>query len=136
MQNGLQLYSETVRTMIFYIFYCSAMEILHSVEFETQNTAHFKTFMDSLNVIQNILPNTISQIWATASALTVSKSQYRDSYVKRLIPATTNHRAVIRALNHTALREAVDTLIKIPFFEVTVANFAHWTSLGGFSVLH
>lgn len=91
--------------------------------------------MDSLNVMPHILPNAMSQIWATASTLTSAASANRDDYVKRVIPAPTNFRAVIRALSHPRLRDAIDKLNKLPFFELSVANFAHWMTFGGSTVL-
>jgi hypothetical protein len=104
------------------------------LELEAKNQDGFKTFMDSLNVLQSVLPNSIPRIWVTASALTESNSPYKDAYVKRLITASTNHRAVIRALNHPVLRKAVDDLMKIPLFDITVAHFSFWTNGGGCTV--
>ena len=107
--------------------------IFRFLDFESNDQDGFKTFMDSLNVFQSILPNSVARIWATASG-GQSGSQSRDKYIKRVIPASTNHRAVIRALNHPILREAVDNLIKIPLFDITVAHFSYWTNTGGCTV--
>ena len=103
-------------------------------EFELAGGELFKTFMDSLNVVPSILENSPNQIWINGSSYTVANSSNRDAYIRSVVPQSTSFRGVIRALNHTRLREAVDSLIKIPMFELTISNLNLWSSLGSATV--
>ncbi|KAF9513988.1 hypothetical protein BS47DRAFT_1392879 [Hydnum rufescens UP504] len=102
--------------------------IVYSKEFETRSPTLFKIFIDSFNIAPPMLENDPGQLWASASALQVTEgSAVAEKYIRAVISGTSNQKAVIKALNNSRLRPAIDRLLQIPMMDFVWSHTCTWT---------
>ncbi|KAF9514123.1 hypothetical protein BS47DRAFT_1343447 [Hydnum rufescens UP504] len=102
--------------------------IVYDQSLEAHSPVHFNIFMDSLNVSPPTLANNPRQLWASASAIFVTKgSEYANDYLRTVITGSSNLKAVVKAINHSQLRPAIDRLLKFPLFELVWSHMTIWT---------